>query len=479
MTEPSRREPHVGPSADAAPGAQAESTPGGPPVGPRAGGGAAAPPPIHTERRRRAVGWRSTDVLRTAALVIAMYVALRVLWFANALILTTFLGVLFGLAVSSGVDRLERLRIPRGVGAAMIVLSFFGLLTLLGIWMAPTLREQGNELRRRLPEAVDRVQEWINRRQGFMSLLLRPPGTRPEGAGATGAAGPRGGQQPGGSVTGAPATPGEVRTGAGQTPSAGATAPSRGQAGEASPRDVGPPSATETLGSRLSGQMGGVTRYLFPFLQSTITAVAGVFLIIFLAIYIAADPKLYHAGMMHLFPKPARTRAGEILTAMATVLRKWLVTQLIAMAAIGAVTTVVLLILDVKAAVALGVLAGLLEFIPTVGPILSAIPAVAMGFIDSPQKAAYVAIAYMGIQFLENHILIPMLMQGGIDLPPALTILAQALATLVFGFLGLMVAVPLMAASMVAVKMLYVEGVVGDPIQVLGAGNDDDDDDDG
>jgi predicted PurR-regulated permease PerM len=102
-----------------------------------------------------------------------------------------------------------------------------------------------------------------------------------------------------------------------------------------------------------------------------------------------------------------------------------------------------------------------------------------MGFVDSPQKALTIAVAYIGIQFLENHILIPMLMKGGVDIPPALTILAQALATLLFGFLGLMVAVPLMAASMVAVKMLYVEGVVGDDLDVFDAGRDDDGADDG
>jgi predicted PurR-regulated permease PerM len=406
------------------------------------------------------MGWRTSDVMRAAAAVIGMYVVLRLLWFANALVLTTFLAVLFGLAVSAGVDRLERLRIPRGVGAAMIVLTFFGLLTLLGLWMAPTLREQGTELRRRLPEAVDRVQDWVNRRQGFMSLLLRPSGPRAPTAGATGAAAQRGVEQPR-----APAT--QEPTRAPGVPTAGA------QAGPDTARSRGrPPSATETLSSRLGGQMGGVVRYLFPFLQSTIAAVAGLLLIIFLAIYIAADPDTYHAGMMHLFPKPARRRAGEILSAMATVLRKWLVTQLIAMTVIGAVTTTVLLILDVKAALALGVIAGLLEFIPTIGPILSAVPAIAMGFVDSPQKALYIAVAYIGIQFLENHILIPVLMKGGVDIPPALTILAQALATLVFGFLGLMVAVPLMAATMVAVKMIYVEDVVGDDLDVLDAGDD-------
>jgi predicted PurR-regulated permease PerM len=80
-----------------------------------------------------------------------------------------------------------------------------------------------------------------------------------------------------------------------------------------------------------------------------------------------------------------------------------------------------------------------------------------MGFLDSPEKAAMVAAAYWGIQFLENHILIPLLMKGGMDLPPALTVITQALLALVFGFLGLMVAVPLLATAMVMVQVLYVE----------------------
>jgi predicted PurR-regulated permease PerM len=142
---------------------------------------------------------------------------------------------------------------------------------------------------------------------------------------------------------------------------------------------------------------------------------------------------------------------------VATVLRKWLGTQLIAMAVIGTVSTVALLILQVKAAFALGLLAGLFEFIPTVGPILSAVPAVAMGFLDSPEKAIAVALVYMAIQFLENHILIPLLMKGGMDLPPALTVITQALLALVFGFLGLMVAVPMLATMLVVVQALYVE----------------------
>src|SRR5215212_11593941 len=124
-------------------------------------------------RHRRKVGWRSRDVVRAAGLVLAMYLALRLLWFANALFLVTFLGVLFAIAVSAGADRLVRLRIPRGVGAAVIVLAFFGLLIGFGAWLAPTLRSQGAELRQKLPEAVDRVEQWLNKRQsGMFGVLL-------------------------------------------------------------------------------------------------------------------------------------------------------------------------------------------------------------------------------------------------------------------------------------------------------------------
>lgn len=393
------------------------------------------------------VGWQSRDVLRTATLVIALYYGLKLLWFANQLVLAIFLAVLFGLAVSAGVDRLQRFRIPRGIAAALIVVSFFGALVAFGAWTAPTIRQQGTVLRQKLPEAVDRIEDWVNRQQtGVLGIVFRSGSEQADGAGGSASTSAAGAEV---------AQPGAPRA-AGAEPQPGGG-------------DVagGAPSTAETLKTRLGRQIGGATRYLFPFLSSTITAIAGIFLIIFLSIYIAADPRLYHSGMMHLFPRRSRGRAGEVLSAMATVLRKWLVTQLVAMAAIGIVTTIGLLILDVKAAFALGLLAGLLEFIPTVGPILSAIPAIAMGFLDSPEKALSVLVLYVVIQFVENQLLIPLLMQGGMDLPPALTIVAQALLALVFGFLGLMVAVPVLAAGMVAVKMLYVQGVVGDQVMEL------------
>jgi predicted PurR-regulated permease PerM len=383
--------------------------------------------PLSGDRRRRTVGWRSKDVLRTAALVMAMYIVARLIWFANQLVLTTFLGVLFGLAVSSGVDRLARYRAPRGVGAAVIVIAFIGLLVGFGAWVAPTIRSQSVELRQRLPESIDRLQLWVDRHNGgLIGTILTPAKT------------------------------------VARRDSSAAVAPR-----SADTTTAAAPDSTMSLRDRIGQQLSGATRYLFPFLSSTLAVLAGLLIIIFLSIYIGADPELYHHGLMQLFPRRARHRAGEVLSAVASVLRRWLVTQLIAMLVIGAVTTVALLVLRVKAAFVLGILAGLLEFIPTIGPILSAVPAIAMGFLDSPEKALYVAITFWGIQFAENHLLIPLLMKGGVDVPPALTILSQALMALLFGFLGLMCAVPLLAAALVATKLLYVEAVVGEKVSVV------------
>ena len=397
--------------------------------------------------------------MRAAAAVIAMYLLIRLIWVAQTVFLTAFLGILFGLAVSAGVDWVRaRIRLPRGLLAAIIVLGSAGAIVEFFVVSGPVLATQSRELRTKLPEAIDKIDTWLQARQGgFLGSLV--------------------GGRSGSSTTATPATPppepGRAIPNASRPPAPDSALAAANQPGQ--PQTAGGAQAPpQTLRERILGQLAGLSRYLFGFVSSTIAVVAGLVLILVLSIYVGADPDTYHDGLMLLFPRPWRKRGGEVLTAISVALRKWLVTQLIAMVVIGIVSTVVLLILGVKAAVPLGVIAGLLEFIPTVGPILSALPAVAMGFVDSPEKALAVVIAYIAIQQMENYLLIPFLMREGVDLPPALTIIAQALMALIFGFLGLLCAVPALAATMVAVKMLYVQDVVGEPVEVFEELDDDD-----
>ena len=383
------------------------------------------------------------DAFRIAMMVVGVGVALLLLWHTRILVLTVFLGILFALAVASGADRLQRRKIPRGVAAPLIVFTVVGLVAAFGSWIGPTVREQTIELRTKLPEAFAKLEQWVEARGG--GVIATITGLTDDTAVPTpGAGNPADTSSPSGIATDSTS---RART---DTAVKGVPDSATGAVVKPAPKRAVP----MTLRDRLLAQIGGIGRQFLHVLGSTLEVLAGIVLVIFLSIYLAIDPSVYRRGLLHLVPRSARARTDEILTAIALTLRKWLVTQLIAMIVIGTVTTIVLMTLKVRAAVPLGILAGLLEFVPTLGPVLSALPAIAMGFVDSPQKALAVTIAYIGIQFLENHLLIPVLMKQGLNLPPALTIIMQSLMAIVFGVLGLLVAVPMLAAIMIAAQIL-------------------------
>jgi predicted PurR-regulated permease PerM len=346
-----------------------------------------------------------SDLVRAALVVVATLVGLQLLWAARFLVLTTFLGVLFGLAAGQAVDWiLARVRVPRGVAASGVVFGSVIVLLLIAAWTGPTLATQSRELKTKLPEAVATLEGWLASRQPALLDLIAPPDTSAA---------------------------------------------------------VAAPEAAAESGGRLIGAIGNhaptVSKLAFGVLQSTIAVLGASVLVVFLAVYIAADPDTYRQGLLLMIPHERRDRFGELLTALGGALRTWFATQLIAMGVIGVVTTIILAVIGVPAALPLGVLAGLFEFIPNVGPTLSAIPAILMGLTDSPRMALVVVGVYWLIQFLENNLLIPYLMKEQLDLPPALTLVTQVVMAYVFGFLGLFVAIPLLATVFVGVRMFWVE----------------------
>ncbi len=371
---------------------------------------------------RRFLTPNHSDLVRAALIVVFVLLGLQFLWAARFLALTGFIGILFGLGASPAVDALERKGVRRGVGSPLIIFGLVAVLFGIGVWSAPTLVDQSRELRTRFPEAVDKAELWLANHQPRLLDAL----------------------------TGTDSTAAAITPGAEPTPEL----------------SVGPAAAVPRQGRLVQAMFNQAPRFkaaALGILTSTLAAVGGFVLVIFISVYIAAEPDLYRRGLLLLFSPPTRRRLAPVLTAISVKLRRWLSTQFLAMLVIGVVTTIVLSVIGVRAAVPLGVIAGLLEFIPNIGPTLSAIPAIAMAFVDSPQKTLAVVVAYWGIQFLENNLLIPYLMKEQLDLPPALTMMVQVVMAYLFGLLGLFVATPLLAAVFVMVQMLVVEADPDEP----------------
>ena len=222
------------------------------------------------------------------------------------------------------------------------------------------------------------------------------------------------------------------------------------------------PSFSEIAG----GGGGGVFSRITGVASRLINVITNILIVVFLGAYLSVKPALYREGAVKLLPKKRRPRAREALGATGHVLWMWLLATFVSMAIIGALSWLGLMLLGIPLAATLGLIAGLLEFIPLIGPFLAAVPAVLVAFLQGPTQALYVALLYLGIQQVESYLVTPLVQEQGTSLPPALTLLAAIAFGLLFGPLGVIVATPLMVAIMVLTKMLYVEDVLKTPTSI-------------
>ncbi|MBR0650044.1 AI-2E family transporter [Roseomonas terrae] len=183
--------------------------------------------------------------------------------------------------------------------------------------------------------------------------------------------------------------------------------------------------------------------------------------ILLLGVYLALHPTIYVAGLRALLHPSIDTRAAAALRECGWVLRGWLAGQAFAMVVSGVLTWIGLMLLGVPLAGVLAVLAALLGFIPNIGPVIAAVPAMLLAATISPWLALWVALLYTGVQFIEGNILTPLVQAEMADLPPAALLLAQVLMASFFGLLGVALAAPLAAAGAVVVRRAYAEGWLG------------------
>jgi predicted PurR-regulated permease PerM len=201
------------------------------------------------------------------------------------------------------------------------------------------------------------------------------------------------------------------------------------------------------------------------FFSGVLGAIGNVLIIVFVGIYFAAQPGIYIQGLVTLVPHKKRERAREVLAEIGRTLAKWLVGKSLSMLFVGTLTAIGLALLGVPLALILGIIAGMLDFIPYLGPLMAGVPAVLIAFSDSPTLALYVLVLFGGIQLVEGYLLQPLIEKKTVSLPPALTIVMQVLFGTLFSLAGVALATPLTAVLAVLVTMLYVQDVLGDNVK--------------
>jgi predicted PurR-regulated permease PerM len=183
-------------------------------------------------------------------------------------------------------------------------------------------------------------------------------------------------------------------------------------------------------------------------------SVANFVVIIVLAAFIARNPMEYQEMAMRFIPQKNRSLFSETLKEIEDVLKHWIVGILLAIFYVGLLTTTGYLIIGLDYFLVFGIAAGFLEIIPFFGPFLGALAPLTYALIESPQKAVGVLIVYAIVQFTENYFFVPYVMRKQVHLPPAVSIFAILLFAKLFGFMGIIIAVPMTASIVLLAEKL-------------------------
>lgn len=216
----------------------------------------------------------------------------------------------------------------------------------------------------------------------------------------------------------------------------------------------------ESLTQQLQPLVSGLLSSSVAFFSSSLGVIINILLVLVLTLMLLANPQPYRRVFIKLFPSFYRRRADGILTQCEQALGKWIIGALISMSVIAILSWIGLSILGVRLAFANGVIAGLLNFIPNIGPTLSVVLPISVALLDAPWKAGAVVILYIIIQQFESNFLTPLVMAQQVSLLPAISLLAQVFFTTAFGSLGLVMSLPLTVVSQVWIKEVLVKDVL-------------------
>jgi predicted PurR-regulated permease PerM len=216
--------------------------------------------------------------------------------------------------------------------------------------------------------------------------------------------------------------------------------------------------------SNLSPEGQGRVMSIF---SSTFEAGTAVVFVVFSALFLAAMPQLYITMFTKLFAPRLRGDVRETIERVIRTLKYWLLGQFVSMAVVGVITGVALKVAGIPFSLELGILSGLGEFIPFVGPLLVSIPALLLGLSEGVEKFLIVVAILLAVQFFEGNIIVPIVQRKAVDLPPVVTLTSMLLLGSALGLLGLFVAAPLVVVVLVVVEEWYLQRYLGTDDRLL------------
>lgn len=342
-------------------------------------------------------------------------------WYFAATLFLIFAGMLLGVALNAMTNMLGRVvRLPHSLRLAIVCLVLAGLLSGAGFLGGATIAQQATVLSDTIKSQLVGVKAFLERNGIDTSYFdLGNPAATPAGSATS-------------------ATPGTATT--------PATAPTHNL-----------PSA-----GALASSGGAIVSQTLKLLLGTVSAVGNFFIVLFLGLTFAAQPSVYRTGLLYMAPAQHRAPATIIVDRISETLERWLIAQILTMAAVFVVTWIGLALIGIQSSFILGIQAGLLAFIPTVGAIIAGLIVVLASLASGWVAAASAFVLFLGVHALESYILTPIIQRQALDIPPATLFGFQILLGVVFGIWGISLALPLMAIVKVLIDHFKTDDAAAD-----------------
>lgn len=348
---------------------------------------------------------------------VALFAGLMVfVWYFAAALFLIFAGMLLGVALNALTDKLGGVvRLPHSLRLTIVCLALAGLLSGVVLLGGATIAQQAAALSDTIKSQLVGVKTFLDRNGIDTSYFeLGNPATAP-------------------AASAAPESP--------------------------------PAPATHHLpgAGTLASSGGAIVSQTLKLLLGTVNAVGNFFIVLFLGLTFAAQPSVYRNGLLYMTPARHRARATAIVDRIGETLERWLIAQIITMAAVFVVTWIGLAIIGIQSSFILGLQAGLLTFVPTVGALLGGLIVVLASLASGWVAAAGAFVLFLGIHVLESYVLTPILQRQALDIPPATLFAFQVLLGVVFGIWGISLALPLMAIVKVLIDHFKTDEAGAEP----------------